>query len=73
MCDPDSIFTQFMVYKIAVQDNNVKKGVHKTLVVKALVVCSWQFYYNIFRIFSVVMRLCVCTSCRGSECDGNSG
>lgn len=32
-CDPDSIFTQFMVYKIALQDNNVKKGVHKTLVV----------------------------------------
>lgn len=30
-CDPDSIFTQFMVYKIAVQDNNVKKGVHKNI------------------------------------------
>lgn len=26
-CDPDSIFTQFMIYKIAVQENNVKKGI----------------------------------------------
>ncbi|XP_026214349.1 testis-expressed protein 11 [Anabas testudineus] len=25
-CDPDSIFTQFMIYKIAVQENNVKKA-----------------------------------------------
>lgn len=25
-CDPDSIFTQFYVYKIAVQENNVEKG-----------------------------------------------
>ncbi|KAA8588794.1 hypothetical protein FQN60_010139, partial [Etheostoma spectabile] len=25
-CDPDSIFTQFSVYKIAVQENNVKKA-----------------------------------------------
>lgn len=26
-CDPDSIFTQFSVYKIAVQENNVEKGI----------------------------------------------
>ncbi|KAI9514661.1 hypothetical protein NQZ68_031548 [Dissostichus eleginoides] len=26
-CDPDSIFTQFSVYKIAVQENNVEKAV----------------------------------------------
>ncbi len=32
-CDPDSIFTQFYVYKIAVQENNVEKGIYKTLVV----------------------------------------
>lgn len=25
-CDPESIFTQFSVYKIAVQENNVEKG-----------------------------------------------
>lgn len=25
-CDPDSVFTQFSIYKIAVQENNVKKG-----------------------------------------------
>ncbi|XP_018515719.1 testis-expressed protein 11 isoform X2 [Lates calcarifer] len=25
-CDPDSIFTQFSIYKIAVQDNNAKKA-----------------------------------------------
>lgn len=32
-CDPDSIFTQFSVYKIAVQENNVQKGIYKALVV----------------------------------------
>lgn len=26
-CDPGSIFTQFSVYKIAVLDNNVEKGI----------------------------------------------
>lgn len=30
-CDPDSIFTQFSVYKIAVLENNVKKGIYNTL------------------------------------------
>ena len=25
-CDPESIFTQFSVYKIAMQENNVEKG-----------------------------------------------
>uniref|UniRef100_A0A8C2ZEZ7 Protein ZIP4 homolog n=1 Tax=Cyclopterus lumpus TaxID=8103 RepID=A0A8C2ZEZ7_CYCLU len=29
-CDPDSIFTQFSVYKIAVQEKNVEKGIYKT-------------------------------------------
>lgn len=28
-CDPGSIFTQFSVYKIAVLDNNVEKGIWK--------------------------------------------
>lgn len=32
-CDPDSIFTQFSVYKIAVQENNVEKGTYNALVV----------------------------------------
>lgn len=27
-CDPDSIFTKFSVYKIAVQENNVEKGIY---------------------------------------------
>lgn len=30
-CDPGSIFTQFSVYKIAVLDNNVEKGIWKNL------------------------------------------
>uniref|UniRef100_A0A3Q1BR16 Protein ZIP4 homolog n=1 Tax=Amphiprion ocellaris TaxID=80972 RepID=A0A3Q1BR16_AMPOC len=30
-CDPDCIFTQFSVYKIAVQENNMEKGTCKTL------------------------------------------
>uniref|UniRef100_A0A665XBE3 Protein ZIP4 homolog n=1 Tax=Echeneis naucrates TaxID=173247 RepID=A0A665XBE3_ECHNA len=29
--DPDSIFTQFSLYKIAVQENNVKKGIYNTI------------------------------------------
>lgn len=28
-CDPDSIFTQFSVYKIAVLENNMEKGNYK--------------------------------------------
>lgn len=30
-CDPDSIFTQFSIYKVAVLENNVKKGTCQTL------------------------------------------
>lgn len=26
-CDPDSIFTQFSVYKVAVLENNAEKGI----------------------------------------------
>lgn len=26
-CDPDSIFTHFSVYKVAVLDNNVERGI----------------------------------------------
>lgn len=35
-CDPDSIFTQFSIYKIAVQENNVKKGIYKTIAVRCI-------------------------------------
>lgn len=31
-CDPDSIFTQFSVYKIAVQEKDVERGIYKTQV-----------------------------------------
>lgn len=30
-CDPESIFTQFSVYKIAVQENDVEKGIYMAL------------------------------------------
>lgn len=30
-CEPDNIFTQFSIYKIAVQENNVEKGIYKNL------------------------------------------
>lgn len=32
-CDPDSIFTQFNIYKIAVLENNAEKGICETLTV----------------------------------------
>lgn len=35
-CDPDSIFTQFSIYKIAVQENNVKKGIYKTIAMRCI-------------------------------------
>uniref|UniRef100_A0A3P8SHN8 Protein ZIP4 homolog n=1 Tax=Amphiprion percula TaxID=161767 RepID=A0A3P8SHN8_AMPPE len=38
-CDPDCIFTQFSVYKIAVQENNMEKGTCKTLYFHFVGVC----------------------------------
>jgi len=28
-CDPDNIFTQFSLYKLAIQEKNIEKGNHK--------------------------------------------
>lgn len=33
-CDSESIFTHFIVYKIAVLENNVEKGIYKALAVR---------------------------------------
>lgn len=41
-CDPDNIFTQFSIYKIAVLENNVGKGIYKTLAVVVVL----QFHYS---------------------------
>lgn len=57
--DPDSIFTQFSVYKVAVLENNVEEGI-------------WDVFMT--RLFTCVsIKALPCCSCRGSEGDGTSG
>uniref|UniRef100_A0A3P9NVY4 Protein ZIP4 homolog n=1 Tax=Poecilia reticulata TaxID=8081 RepID=A0A3P9NVY4_POERE len=57
--DPESIFTQFCIYKIAVQDDNVQKG----MCIKCR---NCNFNDAIFFFFSKLFVLFLCNSCRGN-------
>lgn len=63
-CDPDSIFTLFCVYKVAVLENNVEKGMWNLLSLDAFLLISCEA--------SAFSSLSVFLSCRGSECNGTS-
>lgn len=54
--DPDSIFTHFSVYKVAVLENNVERGIWGILLEK-------DSYLTIISSESAFITACPCLSC----------
>lgn len=68
-----SVFTRLQCRRTMWRKVSTKCQLCATCKIKAVMVTVSQFHCShIFSIFSVVMRLLICTSCRGSECDGTS-